>query len=379
MSKAQKITRRAFLKSTAALGAGAMAFGSVRGVLNAAPKKAGEKVWKMKYDCYIMPTAPTAQLDNWMLDRVVEKSKGQIEVEKYWASSLHKVGEHLQAVRDGMSEISMISYGYYPALVPLSRGLEWYYKGCDHSDTLFKVCRDMYAMYKPLRDEWEIKNNSKVLYFTNWDYCPLLMKKPIRKIEDLKGLKIRGYGIGADTMDRLGARGMPIIAAEVYPSLERGILDGVFAYCFITADKAKLCEQAPYVVEIGAGAHAPTAIIMNMDLWKALPTNLKDVFLETVNEIHDWQYLKLYGRLLEETVDNMVKINAKFSKWPAAEIEKARRIVQPAQCDKWIEKVAKPLGFDGVEFQAKVDELIAKYEPEGKLPIPYDIYMKKYG
>lgn len=379
MSEKGRISRRAFLKSTAAVGIGGMAFGGVRGIINAAPKKAGEKVWKMKYDCYIMSTAPTAQLDNWMLDRVVEKSKGQIEVEKYWASSLHKVGEHLQAVRDGISEISMISYGYYPALVPLSRGLEWYFKGCDHSDTLLKVCRDMYAMYKPLHDEWEIRNNSKVLYFTNWDYCPLLMKKPITKVEELKGLKIRGYGIGADTIDRLGGRGMPVIAAEVYPSLERGILDGVFAYCFITADKAKLAEQAPYIVEIGAGAHAPTAIIMNMDLWKALPTHLKDIFNETVAEIHDYQYLKLYGRLLEEAVDNMVKINAKFSKWPDTEIEKARRIVQPAQCNAWIEKVAKPLGFDGVEFQAKVDELIAKYEPEGKLPIPYDIYKKKYG
>lgn len=379
MSEKVKMSRRAFLKSTAAVGIGGMAFGSVRGIISAAPKKAGEKVWKMKYDCYIMSTAPTAQLDNWMLDRVVEKSKGQIAVEKYWASSLHKVGEHLQAVRDGISEISMISYGYYPALVPLSRGLEWYYKGCDHSDTLLKVCRDMYAMYKPLRDEWEIRNNSRVLYFTNWDYCPLLMKKPITKVEELKGLKIRGYGIGADTIDRLGGRGMPVIAAEVYPSLERGILDGVFAYCFITADKAKLAEQAPYIVEIGAGAHAPTAIIMNMDLWKALPTHLKDIFNETVDEIHDYQYLKLYGRLLEEAVDNMVKINAKFSKWPDTEIEKAKRIVQPAQCNAWIEKVAKPLGFDGVEFQAKVDDLIAKYEPEGKLPTPYDSYKKKYG
>jgi len=379
MNEKNKYSRRDFLKTTVAVGVGAMTFGSVRGILNAAPKKAGDKGWTMKYDCYIGQTAPTAQLDNWFLDRIVEKSKGQIKVEKYWSSSLHKVGEHLPAVRDGISEISLISYGYYPAMVPLSRGLEWYYKGCNHSDTLLKVCRDMYDRYKPMRDELEINNNSKVLYFTNWDYCPLLMKKPVKKVEDLKGLKIRGYGIGADTMDRLGGRGMPIIAAEVYPSLERGILDGVFAFCFITADKMKLCEQAPYVVEIGAGAHAPTTVIMNMDLWKALPTNLKDICLETANDIYEWQYVKLYGRLLDESVDNIKKIGGKFSKWPDAEIEKARSIVQPAQCNAWIEKVAKPKGFDGVEFQARVDELIAKYEPQGKLPIPYDIYMKKYG
>ncbi len=375
----KKFTRRDFLKSTVAAGVGAAAFGSVRGILSAAPKKAGDKVWKMKYDCYITQSAPTAQLDNWFLDTVVERSKGRIEVEKYWASSLHKVGEHLPAVRDGISEISMISYGYYPAMVPLSRGLEWYFKGCNHADTLLKVCRDMYAMYKPLRDEWEVNNNSKVLYFTNWDYCPLLMKKPTETVEDLAGLKIRGYGVGADTMDRLGARGMPVIAAEVYPSLERGILDGVFAFCFITADKMKLAEQAPYIVEIGAGAHAPTTVVMNLDLWKELPTDLKDVINKTANDIYEWRYLDLYSKLLDESVDNMVKINAKFSKWPDSEIKKATDLVQPAQVNAWIDKVAKPKGFDGIEFQAKVDELIAKYEPQGKLENPYDIWKKKYG
>ncbi len=60
----------------------------------------------MKYDCYIQASAPTAQLDNWFLDTVVERAGGRIKIEKYWASSLHKVGEHMQAIRDGLSEIS---------------------------------------------------------------------------------------------------------------------------------------------------------------------------------------------------------------------------------------------------------------------------------
>jgi TRAP-type C4-dicarboxylate transport system substrate-binding protein len=104
--------RRTFLKSTAAAAMGGLLTGPVRGILHAAPQSG--KVWTMKYDCYIQASAPTAQLDNWFLDTVVERAGGQIKIEKYWASSLHKVGEHLQAVRDGLSEISLISYGYTP-------------------------------------------------------------------------------------------------------------------------------------------------------------------------------------------------------------------------------------------------------------------------
>jgi len=375
--RTKTVSRRGFLKSATAVGAGAFALMGPRGVIQAAAQAKSGKVWTMKYDCYIQSTAPTAQLDNWYLDTVAERAKGQVKFEKYWASSLHKVGEHLPAVRDGLSELSLISYGYYPAMVPLSRGLEWYFMGCDHADTLLKVCRDMYATYKPLQEEWEKKNNCKVLYFTNWDYCPLFMKKPVTKVEELKGLKIRGYGVGAETVDRLGGRGMPVVAGEVYQSLERGILDGVFAFCFITAEKMKLYEQAPNIIEIGAGAHAPTTVVMNLELWKSLPSELKEVFEKTAHDIYEWKYLELYSKLLEESLDIMLSKGAKFTKWSDAEIKKATAMVQPAQVNDWAEKVAKPAGFNGQEFLTRVRELIAKYEPQGKLKNPYEIYMAK--
>ena len=379
MSRQTAMDRRTFLKSVAAAGVGSLFIGPPGAVVHAQPQKAPGKVWTMKYDCYIQSSAAPAQLDNWYLDTVAERAKGRIKFEKYWASSLHKVGEHLQAVRDGLSEMSLISYGYYPAMVPLSRGLEWYFMGCDHADTLLKVSRDMYNTYEPLRKEWEVRNNCRVLYFTNWDYCPLFLKKPATKVEDLKGLRIRGYGVGAETVDRLGGRGMPVVAAEVYQSLERGILDGVFAYCFVTAEKAKLYEQAPNIIEVGAGAHAPTTVVMNLELWKSLPDDLKAVFEQTADDVYKWKYVELYSKLLEESLDVMMQKGCKFTKWTDAEIKKATRMVQPAQVNAWAEKVAKPAGLDGKEFLDRVRKLIAKYEPEGKLKNPYEIYMAKSG
>jgi TRAP-type C4-dicarboxylate transport system substrate-binding protein len=368
--------RRTFLKSTAAAAMGGLLMGPARGILHAA-QPAG-KVWTMKYDCYIQSSAAPAQLDNWFLDTVVERSGGRIKIEKYWASSLHKVGEHLQAVRDGLSEISMISYGYYPAMVPLSRGLEWYFMGCNHADTLLKVCQEMYDTYPPLKTEWEKRNGCKVLYFTNWDYCPLFSKKPVTQVSELKGLKIRGYGVGAETIDRLGGRGVPVVAAETYQSLEHGIIDGVFAFCFITAEKMKLYEQAPNIIEVGAGAHAPTTVVMGLELWNSLPDDLKAVFQKTAEDVYKWKYLELYSKLLEESLDVMIKYGSKFTTFSDEEIKKATNMVQPAQVNDWAEKVAKPAGCNGAEFLDKVRSLIAKYEPEGKLKNPYEIYQAKY-
>ena len=140
----------------------------------------------------------------------------------------------------------------------------------------------------------------------------------------------------------------------------------------------KLYEQAPNIVEIGAGAHAPTTVVMNNELWKSLPDDLKAVFKQTAEDIYKWKYLELYNKLLEESLDIMVKAGSKFTKWSKEEIKKATTMVQPAQVNDWAEKVAKPAGFDGKEFIDRVRKLIAKYEPEGKLKNPYEIYLTKY-
>ncbi|MCK5162131.1 MAG: TRAP transporter substrate-binding protein DctP [Desulfobacula sp.] len=375
-TEGKSVSRREFLKGTvlggAAVGASLMLMPGLQ------PAQAAKKgVWTLKYDCYIGPTAETAQLDNWFLDELEKRSNGKIKIKKFWSGSLHKVGQHLPAIRDGLSEISMISFGYYPADVPLSRGLEWYYRGCDHADSLLYVCRDMYNSTPELRKEWEDRNNAKVLYFTNWSYCPFIMKEPLPNIEALKGKKVRGYGIGADTVNRLGGRGMPIVAGEVYTSLERGILDGAFAFAFITAEKMKLHEQAPYIIEGGAGGHAPTTIVLNRNIWRSLPDDLKEVINGTVKDLYDWKYLDLYSKLTEESVDKMVKAGAKFSTWSDSEIKKAQKAVQPDQIDMWVEKIAKSLNFDGVGFQKKVEALINKHEP-GKLKTPWEVYKAKY-
>jgi len=375
-NKRRKISRRRFLKDVV-LG-GAVAGAGLTMIPGANLAHAAKKgVYTMKYDCYIGASAETAQLDNWFLDELAKRSDGRIKIKKFWSGSLHKVGQHLPAIRDGLSEISLISYGYYPSAVPLSRGLEWYYRGCDHADTLLYVCRDLYASTPELRREWEDRNNARVLYFTNWSYCPFLMKKPLPDVAAIKGRKVRGYGIGADTVNRLGGQGMPIVAGEVYTSLERGILDGVFAFAFITAEKMKLHEQAPYVIEGGAGAHAPTTVVMNRKLWRSLPDDLKEIVNQTVADLYNWRYLELYQKLTEESVDKMVKAGAKFSTWSDSEIKKAAEIVQPAQTDQWVQKIAKPNNFDGVAFQKKVDAMIRRYEP-GRLKNPWETYKQKY-
>jgi len=50
-------------------------------------------------------------------------------------------------------------------------------------------------------------------------------KQPIESLADLKGLKMRFFGLGAQVMQKLGVSTQLLAAAEIYPALERGVID----------------------------------------------------------------------------------------------------------------------------------------------------------
>lgn len=50
-------------------------------------------------------------------------------------------------------------------------------------------------------------------------------RKPIRSLADVKGLKMRIPGIGGEVFSRLGANPVLLAAGEIYPALERGVID----------------------------------------------------------------------------------------------------------------------------------------------------------
>lgn len=49
--------------------------------------------------------------------------------------------------------------------------------------------------------------------------------KPINSVEDLKGLKIRYAGLGGEVLKKLGASVTLLAAGDIFPNLERGVLD----------------------------------------------------------------------------------------------------------------------------------------------------------
>jgi TRAP-type mannitol/chloroaromatic compound transport system substrate-binding protein len=140
----------------------------------------------------------------------------------------------------------------------------------------------------------------------------MIGKKPINKIEDFKGYKIRSSGAIADMLKELGAATSLIPGEEIYLALQTGVIDGVHWGAAQGALTMKFCEIAKYYIQPDLAMSGTDVIIINKDAFEALPKDiqtkldaaLKERVVERTNEytIEEIKALEIMKRDYKVTV-----------------------------------------------------------------------------
>lgn len=111
-------------------------------------------------------------------------------------------------------------------------------------------------------------------------------KKPLRKIEDFKGVKLRMMPLMGDVLTKHGFSVAFVPASEIMPDLQRGVLDAA-EYSISAFDLTLgLHEVCNYVML--PGIHQPTGsleVLINKDAWNALPDDLKKIVEVAINKM----------------------------------------------------------------------------------------------
>jgi TRAP-type mannitol/chloroaromatic compound transport system substrate-binding protein len=101
-------------------------------------------------------------------------------------------------------------------------------------------------------------------------------RQPVESLDDLNGLKMRFFGLGAQVMQKLGVSTQLLAGADIYPALERGVIDAT-EFSMPTID----IELGFYQVAKNnyyPGWHQQTSVselLMNKAAWEALPDQYK--------------------------------------------------------------------------------------------------------
>ena len=96
-------------------------------------------------------------------------------------------------------------------------------------------------------------------------------RRPIESVEDLKGLKMRFYGLGGQVMQDLGVAVSVIPGGEIFQALEKGVLDGTEYSMPAIDEKLGFYRAAPYNYYPGWHQQATILeLLINKTAWKAL-------------------------------------------------------------------------------------------------------------
>jgi len=102
-------------------------------------------------------------------------------------------------------------------------------------------------------------------------------KKPIRTVEDFKGLKIRSTGIPAEVFKKAGATPVFFPGEELYQALQTGVCDAAHWGGVAAGWEMRFQEVCKYIIRPFFANITNCEIFVNLKEWNQLPDDLKMV------------------------------------------------------------------------------------------------------
>jgi len=249
---------------------------------------------------------------------VSAKTNGQVQATVYPAAQLGGDREMFEAIKLGTLDMGVISVAPMGSFTPALNGLLLPFLFDDY-EMLRKVflSPQMKELLSSL-DEVGVKGFSVVTsdfrHFTN-------NKRPINKVEDLKGLKLRVVEapLYVDIFKALGASVMAMPYMELYTGLKTGVIDGA-ELNFSSLVGLKLYEVVKYVSL--STFSFPAAFVMNQKLYGGLPPDIQKAIADAAWEVVPYEFqvqmedVKAHEKLLKEKglVMNTISELAPFKK-----------------------------------------------------------------
>jgi TRAP-type mannitol/chloroaromatic compound transport system substrate-binding protein len=338
-SKDAAPTRRTFISKAAAATAGTAALGFPMVSRAQTTTFRFQSTWPSK-DIFHEYAADFAK-------KVNDMAGGRLKIEVLPAGSVVPPFQLLEAVAkgtlDGGHGVVAYHYGKNSALALWGSGpsfgmdpnmlLSWHYFGGG----------------KALLDEIYKSINVDVVSFL---YGPMptqpfgWFKKPIAKVEDVKGMKFRTVGLAVDMYTDMGAAVNPLPGGEIVPALDRGLIDGA-EFNNASSDKllgfpdvAKVCMLQSF-----HQSGEQFEITFNKAKYDALPADLKAVIDYAVQASSADMSWKAIDRNSKDYIE-LQKMGVKFYKTPDS--------ILRAQLASW-DKIMKAKSAENALFKKVLD------------------------
>lgn len=284
----------------------------------------------------IAVNAGTAHYDGGVkfCELLAKKSGGKMKAKMFGGGSLGKDTAVVSSMQGGVIDMGIMNANLLTGLV----------KDFGVLDFPFAFANEKIA-YQVLDGAWGTKLSNKlidkgIVGLGYWEMGYLNYHtgtRPITKLEDIAGLKIRvtETPLQIDFQNSLGANAVPIPYVELYTALEQRTVDGG-NQTFINLQAAKLFEVQKYVT-VTNHMYNPQMLLMSKKVYDKLNDDEKKVLNEVAIEARDYQrqLSQKYSADAYEFLKGKMTINI----MPPEEIAKMKEKTKPL-----IDKYAKQYG-----------------------------------
>lgn len=206
------------------------------------------------------------------LKAVEDDSKGSITFETYFNETLTKGAQAWMSTRNGITDIAWNTMAVLPGKNPMATVVTL---PALPASTPMDASRIAWKLYESQPTFSKPFNDVKVLALFTSDVDNLVTRKPVKTMEDIKGLKIRTIaGPSVDMLKALGAIPVVMPMPDVYMALQKGTLDGVMAD-WEPIQGFRFYEVAKYVTTNTPFSYSLFTLIMNKAKFNSLPPDAK--------------------------------------------------------------------------------------------------------
>lgn len=348
------MNRRKFLKSSAVA---STAVGGVIAAPNIVTAQAKTFSWKMTNaygpgsPFYVQgPGSPTDFIK--MVDTM---SGGRLKIQHFAAGELIPALEGFDAVSKGIVEMNCANAYFwsgktfaaqYFTAVPFGMNALGMNAWIQHGGGQ-KLWEEVYAPF----DIQPFPIGNTGVQMTGW------FRKPIEKVEDFKGLKMRIPGLAGKVYAALGVDVKLLPGGEIFPALERGVIDAAEFVGPYQDRRLGLHKAAKFYHTTGwHETSTVTELAINKKAWASLPADLQEIVkvaAAACNSIsHSWCEAA-NAEALEDLVKNQ---GVKTSPLPGDVVAKMREItVQTLNDAAAKDPLVKKVHDSFIGFKSKVD------------------------
>ena len=252
---------------------------------------AQEKVITLNYANFFPAPSPHSVLAEQWGKEIEKRTNGRVKITFFHGGTLAPAAQIYDSTVQGIADMGFSVLAYTRGKFPLTEVMDLPL-GLKNGVTATKLINAYYKKFQPKEFD-----EVKVLYLHA--HGPGLIhttKKPVAKLEDLKGMKLRATGLSAKLVLALGAAPVGTTMPETYDVLRTGVAEGALAP-FMALKDFRWGELTSYsILNYGSSYSVGFFVVMNKNKWNALPPDIQNIF----NQVNE-EYVEKVGALWDQT------------------------------------------------------------------------------